>query len=178
MLKGKQVLLRALERDDLALLHTFNNDLAVELAGGGDAPVPQSLARLEAEFEQKVSGGGRNGSDFAIEADGNFIGICALFNEDNLAKTTELGITVGNKLYWGKGYGREAVQLLADYAFRYQNFRKVWLMVHGNNERAIKAYQKVGFVEEGRLREHVYSNGEYVDLIYMGILRRDWEIAS
>lgn len=178
MLKGKQVSLRAMERGDLPLLHTFNNDLAVELAGGGDAPMPQSLARLESEFDGKASGGGRNGSDFAIEADGNFIGICALFNEDNLAKTTELGITIGNKLYWGKGYGSEALQLLVDYAFRYQNFRKVWLMVHGNNERAIKAYKKVGFVEEGRLVEHVYSNGDYVDLVHMGILRHNWTLSE
>ena len=178
MIRGQKVLLRAIEREDLPLLHTFNNDLAVELAGGGDVPMPQSLARLEAEFEQKSSGGGRNGSDFAIEADGNFIGNCALFNDDKLAKTTELGITIGNKLYWGKGYGSEAVQLLVDYGFRYQNFRKIWLNVHSNNERAIKAYQKVGFIEEGRLREHVYSDGDYVDLIYMGIVRREWDINS
>ena len=175
MLKGQRILLRALERDDLPLLHAFNNDLEVELAGGGDPPMPQSLARLESEFDSKVSGGGRDGSDFAIIADDNFIGICALFNHDNLAQTTELGITIGNKLYWGKGYGREALSLLVDYGFRYHNHRKIWLQVHGNNERAIRAYKAVGFVEEGRLRQHVYSNGHYVDLVHMGILRREWE---
>jgi len=45
MLKGKLILLRALERDDLPLLHAFNNDIDVELAGGGDPPLPQSLSR-------------------------------------------------------------------------------------------------------------------------------------
>lgn len=175
MLKGQKVTLRALEREDLPLLHAFNNDLEVELAGGGDAPMPQSLARLESEFEGKVSGGGRDGSDFAIVADDNFIGICALFNQDNLAHTIELGITIGNKLYWGKGYGREALRLLVDYGFRYQNHRKIYLEVHGNNERAIKAYKAVGFVEEGRLLQHVYSNGDYQDLVQMGILRHEWE---
>lgn len=175
MLKGKKVFLRALERNDLALLYSFNNDLEVELAGGGDPPMPQSLARLEAEYEQKIASGGRDGTDFAIEADGNFIGICALFNFDTVGRTCEFGITIGNKLFWGKGYGSEVIRLVVHYAFQHQNFRKVWLRVHGKNERARKAYEAVGFLEEGRLREHVYSDGQYDDLIFMGLLRTEWK---
>jgi RimJ/RimL family protein N-acetyltransferase len=60
---------------------------------------------------------------------------------------------------------------LVDYAFRLRNLRKVWLTVLGSNARAMGAYQKCGFVEEGRLRQQVWSNGAYVDLVYMGILR-------
>lgn len=175
MIKGDKVLLRAIERTDLPLLHAFNNDLGIELAGGGDPPMPQSLARLETEFESQATGGGRDGSVFAIEADKNFIGMVVLFNSDAVARTSEMGITVGNKLYHGKGYGREAVSLIVEYGFRYQNYHKIWLRVHARNERAIKAYTAVGFVEEGRLRDHVYSNGEYEDLIYMGVLRSDWQ---
>jgi RimJ/RimL family protein N-acetyltransferase len=92
---------------------------------------------------------------------------------DSVARTCELGITIGNKSYWGKGYGREAISLLVDYGFRYHNFRKVWLRVHGSNERAQRAYRAVGFTEEGRLRAHVYSNGNYDDLVFMGILREE-----
>lgn len=177
MINGETIRLRAIERDDLPLLHTFNNDLEVELAGGGDPPMPQSLSRLEAEFDQQAANGGRDGKSFAIDAQDTFIGICALFNEDNLAHTTELGITIGNKSYWGKGFGREALSLLVDYGFRYHNYHKIWLQVHSDNERAIKAYRNVGFIEEGRLRQHVYSNGRYVDLIHMGILRADWQLS-
>lgn len=174
MIKGEKVLLRAIEREDLPLLRAFNNDLAVELAGGGDPPMPQSMARVEADFEQQAGQGGRDGTSFAIEADGNFIGICALFNVDSVAHICELGITIGNKDYWGKGYGRETVSLLVDYGFCYHNYYKIWLRVHGVNERAQKAYQAVGFIEEGRLRAHVYSNGAYDDLVMMGILRDEW----
>jgi diamine N-acetyltransferase len=60
---------------------------------------------------------------------------------------------------------------MVDYAFRLRNLRKVWLTVLGNNARAMAAYQKCGFAEEGRLRQPVWSNGEYVDWVYMGILR-------
>ena len=82
-----------------------------------------------------------------------------------------LGIGIGDKTYWGQGYGREAVQLLVDYGFRHHNLHKVWLEVHGRNQRAIRAYRACGFVEEGRLRQHVWSDGAYDDLVIMGVLR-------
>jgi len=175
MLKGKHIILRALEQDDLPRLHEMNNNLEVELAGGGDPPMAQSLARLEAEFNDNVSKGGRDDMNFAIEHEGVFIGICGLFNEDQTAHTVEMGITIGFSDYWGKGYGRDAVITLVDYAFRYRNFHRVWLRTNGRNERAQRAYIACGFVEEGRLRQHVYSDGAYDDLVYMGILRSEWQ---
>jgi RimJ/RimL family protein N-acetyltransferase len=174
MLQGERVLLRAIEREDLPLLWAFNNDLAVELAGGGDPPMPQPLTHLQAEFESQASQGGRSGSSFAIEADGRLIGQCALFAIDQVAQVCELGITIGDRDYWGRGYGREAVGLLLAYAFRYRNLRRVYLRVHGRNERARRSYAACGFVEEGRLRDHVWSDGAYDDLVLMGVLRREW----
>jgi RimJ/RimL family protein N-acetyltransferase len=174
MFKGERVALRSMNRDDLPRLCEFNNDVEVELAGGGDPPLPQSLARLEAEYDQKIASGGRDGAAFAIEADGKFIGQCALFDFDAFNHTCQLGITIGDKAYWGKGYGREAVRLLLDYAFRLRNVRKVWLTVNGTNDRAIRSYRACGFVEEGRQRAQVWSNGAYIDLVYMGVLRDEW----
>jgi len=145
------VRLRARERDDLARLWEFDNDLAVELAGGGDPPMPQAHARLLAEFEREVAKGGRDGMSFVIEVDGQVIGQCALFNADETAHTCELGITIGDKAYWGQGYGRESVRLLLKYAFRHHNYHKVWLRVH------------------------VWSDGRYDDLVLMGVLREEWQ---
>src|SRR5438094_3142896 len=156
MLRGDKVRRRSLTRADLPRLCEFNNDVDVELAGGGDPPFPQSLARLEAEFDQNIAKGGRDGTSFAIEADGKFIGQCALFDFHEVNHTCQLGITIGDKAYWGKGYGREALTLLLDYAFRLRNVRKVWLTVNGTNERAIHAYRACGFVEEGNQRRQVW----------------------
>jgi RimJ/RimL family protein N-acetyltransferase len=175
MLYGEKVILRAINREDLERLCLFNNDVDVELAGGGDPPMPQSLSRLQAEYDVEASKGGRDGARFAIEADGKFIGQCALFQFDDIAHTCALGIAIGDKDYWGKGYGREAVRLLLDYAFRLRNMRRVYLTVNSNNPRAIRAYAACGFMEEGRLREHAWSNGAYIDLVYMGILRSEWQ---
>jgi RimJ/RimL family protein N-acetyltransferase len=175
MLKGERVTLRAIEREDLPLLWAYNNDLDVELAGGGDPPMPQSLARLQAEFDQNAAKGGRDGATFGIEVDGKLIGGCGLFGYSETDRTAELGIGIGDRAYWGQGYGREAVGLLLDYAFRLRNWRRVWLRVWGHNERAIRSYRACGFVEEGRLRDHVWSAGAYYDLVLMGILREEWE---
>lgn len=174
MLQGEKVVLRALQRSDLEHLCRFNNDLEVELAGGGDPPWPQSLERLQAEFDAGVASGGRDGMVFAIEAGGTLIGQCALFRLDPVARTAGLGMTIGDKNYWGRGYGRDALQVLLDYGFRLQNLRRIWLTVNATNERAIRAYRACGFQEEGRLREHVWSNGAFVDLVQMGLLRQEW----
>lgn len=175
MLQGQKIILRAITHQDLERLCQFNNDLEVELASGGDPPIPQSLARLQATYNEKLSQGDRDGTEFAIEVDNKFIGQCALFQFNSVARTCELGITIGDKDYWGQGYGREAVGLLLDYGFRFHNLNRVFLSVNGNNQRAIQAYCACGFKEEGRLRDHVWNDNAYTDLVYMGILRKEWE---
>ncbi len=174
MLRGEKVVLRAIRREDLQRQWAFNNDVAFEVRGGGDPWEPQSFERLHAHFEQTLSKGERDGASFAIEADGTYIGSCALFRFDGTAHTAELGIGIGDLAYQGRGDGRDAVRVLLDDAFRLCNLRKVWLTVNGDNARAIHAYAAYGFVEEGRLRAQVWSDGHYVDLVYMGLLADEW----
>lgn len=178
MLKGKRISLRSVRRDDLPLLCEFNNDLEMELTGGGDPPFPQSLERLQAEFDQNAAKGGRDGAFFAMEADGKLIGQCGLFGFEfcsGVNNHCELGIGIGDKEYWGKGYGTEAVNMLLEWAFVHRNMNRVFLSTISNNERAIACYKKCGFQAEGRLRQHAWNRGQYVDLIYMGILKSEWE---
>lgn len=175
MLTGEKVTLRAVTREDLPRLLEFANDIEVELAGGGDPPVPRTLEGLQKDFDRETSDPPRDKTNFAIEADGECIGTCGLFGIDVNARHAELGIGIGDKDYWGRGYGREAVGLLLDYAFRFRNLRRVWLEVHAANERAIRSYRSCGFVEEGRMREHVWLGGRYVDNVILGVLREEWE---
>lgn len=175
MLRGKRVVLRSVEREDLPTLCAFNNDLELEVVGGGDPPLPQSLARLQAEYDSNVSKGGRDDPWFAIEVEGKMIGQVALHGFQDVHRTCELGIGIGDKAYWGQGYGREVVLLLLDWAFRYRNLNRVWLTTISSNVRAYRCYLACGFVEEGRQRQHLWGAGHYEDLIYMGILRSEWE---
>jgi len=172
MLNGELVTLRPIESDDYPILAGFANDIEVELLGGGDPPTPTPQASVVAAYEQlRENPDSINFAITANEAAGKLIGHCGLWRHDQLGRTVELGITIGVREYWARGYGREAVALLVGYAFRMRNMRKVHLSVHANNTRAIRSYAAAGFIEEGRLREHVWSDGAYVDLVLMGRLR-------
>ncbi len=86
-----------------------------------------------------------------------------------------VGIGIGEPDLWGKGYGSEAMRLVLRYAFDYLHLERVGLDVFEYNQRAFRSYLKVGFVEEGRLRQFLNRDGRRWDLIYMGILREEWE---
>ena len=88
-----------------------------------------------------------------------------------------MGVGIYDPEYVGKGYGRDAVTKLLDWSFGILNLRRVALETLATNERAIRAYRACGFVEEGRLREHEYVDGHYVDIVAMGVLRSEWEKA-
>ncbi len=79
--------------------------------------------------------------------DDRHIGNCSLHAIQWEEKVAELGIVLGEKDCWGKGYGPEALRLLLHYAFRELGLKKVVLHVHRENHRAIRAYKKGGIVE-------------------------------
>jgi len=73
--------------------------------------------------------------------------------------------------HWGKGYGSDAVATLVGYALTYRNLHKVCLEVLADDARAVGAYRRAGFVEEGRFREQAWFEGRYVDVLRMAVLR-------
>lgn len=179
MLRGERVILRATTRADLPTIAAFNNDVAFDLLMSDDPWEPQSLDRLEATFASRVDDDNtRDGPRFAIEADGHYIGHCLLHTINTAYRTCEIGIGIGDPAYRGRGYGREALRLLLAYAFDHQNMHKVSLTTDATNERAQRAYRAVGFVEEGRRRQHAWTDGRYVDMVEMGLLRAEWRAAN
>jgi RimJ/RimL family protein N-acetyltransferase len=89
-----------------------------------------------------------------------------------------IGIGIGEPEFWGKGYGREAMQLIMRYGFEQLNLKRISLTVYEYNQRGYRLYLKLGFREEGRLRKWMQRSGERYDLIFMGILREEWEAAQ
>lgn len=174
MLRGEKVLLRAPTRADLARKAEFANDADYMVLLSDEAWEPESLEQIEEHYDEQLREGGA-GVWFAIEADGTYIGHCGLHRFDTLTHTAMIGIGIGDRAYWGRGYGREALGLLLEYAFNLRNLQRVWLTVNATNERAIRCYRACGFVEEGRLRRHVWIRGAYDDLVGMGLLREEWE---
>jgi RimJ/RimL family protein N-acetyltransferase len=88
---------------------------------------------------------------------------------------TFIGIGLGEREFWGKGYGTDAMRVILRYAFTELNLHRVSLNVLEYNTRALRSYEKVGFKVEGRAREFLSREGKRWDLIFMGILREEWE---
>jgi RimJ/RimL family protein N-acetyltransferase len=174
MLRGARVTLRALTKADMATLLQYSQDVEVEILGGGDPPRPATIEGWEKWYEEHVAKESKESVNFGIEVDGKLLGTTGIWRFNPINQTCVMGISISDREYWGRGYGREAIGLLLDYAFRLRNFRKVCLDTSSTNERAIRCYTACGFVEEGRLRKQLWSNGDYVDEVHMGILREEW----
>ena len=108
-----------------------------------------------------------------IEND-QLIGNCGYMNIDNISQTADVGIFIGDKNYWNKGYGTEAFSLLLDYGFKALNLHNIFLKVYSYNKRAIKSYEKIGFKVIGIRREALYRNLERHDEIFMDLLAKDF----
>jgi RimJ/RimL family protein N-acetyltransferase len=173
MLKGERILLRPMKQADVARQHDFDQD--IELYGlNCNPPQVASLESAQAFYERRTQSD--DGTvPFAIETDSKYIGHCSLIPIPNRYGSFVLAITIGDRDYWGRGDRREVVKLLLDYAFRYLGARRIELTTHAKNERAIRCYRACGFVEEGRPRKAVWIEGEYADLVNMGLLREEWQ---
>jgi len=86
-----------------------------------------------------------------------------------------VAIALGEREYWGNGYGTDALNSLLRYAFTELNLRRVTLIVFDYNPRAIRSYEKCGFVKEGTVRSVIQREGRRWDWHYMGLLRQEWE---
>jgi RimJ/RimL family protein N-acetyltransferase len=129
----------------------------------------------ETEFYQTTVMGRNNLVLAIVDKEGDqHIGNIGIHEIDWVKSIGGYGIIMGRKDYWGKGYAEEATRLILDYAFCRLGIRKIRLVVHEKNEVAIKLYQKVGFVEEGRLVKEVFTNGQWYDHIAMGLFREDY----
>lgn len=106
------------------------------------------------------------------------IGYCLLACIDKFHHKAKIGITIGSKSEWGKSYGEEALTGLLHYAFDELELNRITAEVFAFNKRAIKLFEKLGFKQEGKIRENVYKNGNYHDELIFGLLKKEWAQSS
>ena len=102
------------------------------------------------------------------------IGTIGLFELDQTNGSAGIGITIGDPADTGAGLGTDALEALLDFGFGQLRMERLWLHVYDENARAIRSYEKAGFVREGVLRHHGYFDGEFKDVVAMAILRDEW----
>ncbi|GMQ57232.1 GNAT family protein [Vallitalea sediminicola] len=110
-----------------------------------------------------------------LTEDNVHIGWVDLKNFDDVNSNAELGITIGNKDFWGKGYGAAAIIAMLQIGFVELKLNKIWLRVDYDNENAIKCYTRIGFISEGILREDRIRHEEYIDRLRFSILQKDFK---
>lgn len=164
---GKKCYLSPIDINDLEKYTKWVNDM--EVSAG--IIFASKLIGMETEKEalDRLVKGGYNFAIVDLEND-ELIGNCGYPELDLMNRTAKVGIFIGNKDYWGKGYGVDTLNLLLDFGFNVLNLHNIALKVYSFNEQAIKCYKKVGFKEAGRLREAKIMGGQKYDEITMDIL--------
>ncbi len=179
ILKGKLVRLSAIDPEEFAKATArwrrdseYDRLLAADAAMLGSAQTIQRAVEKELETESDES-------SFAIRAiaDDKLLGGVHLEALNWSSRDSFVGIYIGEREDWGKGFGTEAMSLLLRYAFLEVNLRRVSLSVFEYNPRAIRSYEKVGFRHEGRQRQFLNRDGRRWDMLFMGILRDEWRLS-
>jgi len=177
MLEGALVRLRVPDIADLERNHRWINDR--EVMRYLVMRYQASMAAEEAWMRERASVmPSYSNVMFAIETnDGRHIGNTGLHNGSPEDRAADVGIMIGEKDCWGRGYGTDALRTLVRFGFEDMNLNRIALDVYAFNARAIRSYEKVGFVHEARRRQDIYRYGDYHDVLTMSILRPEWERA-
>ena len=171
MRQGKRVRLRSPERTDIpAFIRWFNDPEVTEFLLRSP---PLGVYEEERWFDSLLQ---REGKVICIETnEGKLIGNIGILHIDWLSRKAEIGMAIGEKDYWSKGFGTEALSLYLDYLFLETPLNRIWLYCDNANQRARRCYLKCGFKVEGELRAHHFKNGRYIDDIGLSLTRSDWQ---
>ena len=179
-MEGKLVRLRAFEKSDLdSIMKWINDEEVTDFLAGGMLTYPVSSI-AEATFIEAAAKSSDTDKSFVIEtlAERKYLGGVAFHAINWLNRSAGLGITIGDKSFWGRGYGTDAMRVMMRLGFDKMNLHRLWLHVYDYNQRAIASYEKCGFKREGVLREDRFYRGRYHDTIVMGILESEYRATS
>lgn len=171
---GDAVYLRPLEKEDYEVHYkAWTNDREVTryLFRG---TYPTTTEQLRDAYQATLASATDVELCVVAKETGDPIGIAGLHGLHWVVRSAEFRIMIGAKEYWNRGVGTEVVQLVTAYGFEILNLNKVWLGVSSGNQAAKQSYEKAGFMQEGVLREDVYRNGRYYDVIRMSLLHREY----
>jgi RimJ/RimL family protein N-acetyltransferase len=178
MVKGKRVVLRALEEDDLGFCQRLYNDPEVRasVVGWGFPVSGQNQKRWFDSLD-----GDKKNVRFIVETQEKLpIGLTGLWDIDwqNRHALTAIKLTLSDEIR-GKGYGRDAIMTMNGYAFFEVGLHRLWSTILDFNVPSFKSYvERSGWKVEGRLRQHVFRNGSYHDLYYVACLKEDFLAVS
>jgi diamine N-acetyltransferase len=176
VLHGTRVRLRAIEREDLPRFVRWFND--PEVRRNLQLFIPLGLPQEE-EWFKGVLHRPIEEQPLVIEINQGDtwlpVGDVGFFSIRNADRAAEIGISIGEKAFWDKGYGTEVMRLMLKFGFNELNFNRIFLKVYETNLRGIRSYEKAGFKVDGRLRQDRFMDGKYIDVLIMSVLKCEWK---
>ena len=176
MYYGEKVQLRALEMEDLDDIMKHWNNLEMRQYLNSQIPMSRQTEHQWLERSTTMDPWKDGGMTLAIEdkKTGTFLGTASLFDISKQHKRAEFGIAIHNPENLGKGYGTDATRVMLWVAFHILGLNSVSLYTLDTNERAQRAYEKVGFKKTGVYRQGAYVKGKFHDFIIMDILKDEF----
>jgi RimJ/RimL family protein N-acetyltransferase len=175
--RGEMVRITAEEPEERAKMEArWQRDTEVHRLADSEPAMLTSRKKLKEWFEKQTKDGFSSERYlFSVRTlDGNkHIGFFVLV-ADLMHGEAWVGIGIGEREFWGKGYGTDMMKVCLRYAFTELNVHRVSLGVHAYNPRAVRSYEKAGFQIEGRTRKDILREGRRYDGIWMGILHEEW----
>jgi len=170
MMQGKLLRLRPKIAEDVERDYDWQTD--AELAQLDACPkLPMSFPEYAREYALSLRRGSRRRQMYAVEtADGRHIGNCVYHENAAGGDITEIGIMIGDRDYWNRGYGTDAIRTLVSHIFATTGYQRIVLKTLTWNERAQKCFERCGFTEYARDVLDGY------DFVFMELARRVWQI--
>jgi len=176
MIIGEKTVLRRVEKEDLERIAEWRNTPKINKYFFNLFPICKS--NQERWFEQLMNSSHRILFVIADKKNRKPIGTVGLKNIDFKNQSAEYGnVLIGESDYRSKGYAFDATMTLLKFSFGEMNLERIYVYVLEFNSKAVRLYEKIGFQKEGILRRAFFTQGKFVDVILMAILRREFQEA-
>ncbi len=172
-LEGNKVDLCSINLEHVNLYTKWSNDPNVRRYSRN--MIPWNLEEVKKWLEQQREGV-KTDAMFEIwhKEDKKPIGTAGLGEINWANRNANLYVVIGEPEYWGLGIAPEISKMLIEYGFEELNFHKIYAGIYSPNKRSLRTAEKIGFKYEATLREQIFVNGEYVDVIKFAIFKEEW----
>lgn len=177
-ISGEMVSFTPLQMSNIYQHFEWNNDPELNRLDNEMPYKEESFGAFKKRFERMVTHPSSNSVDFEIHAkDGTLIGVAYVADISEHNRHCTAGITIGDRDYWGKNYGRDALNLLLDYCFEELGMHRVATETFEYNTAWKKLVEWAGFKQEGVEQEYLFRDGVFWDKEIYGLLERDYRAA-
>jgi RimJ/RimL family protein N-acetyltransferase len=172
MIRGEKIYLAELDWANSETIRAWLNDPEVyKYLIVGHTPISKEDER---RYYEAAAASSDSHFEIHVADDGRYIGNVGLTDIHPVHRRAELGIAIGRKEDWGKGFGFDAIVTCLRYGFDTLGLHTVRIRAHASHTRALALYRRVGFVEVGRERETVFQQGRFADHVVLDMIDREF----